>query len=91
MLAFCRVSFDGRNTLTLQPNDSVRMTIAQWPLPMITAETMDQDWYISITEKLHWNNNIKEPSRDAQPPTLPFPAACSMCDFSHHSTVFGER
>jgi hypothetical protein len=40
------------------------MSIAQWPLPMITAETMDQDWFGSITEKLMWNTMIKRSPRD---------------------------
>ena len=75
----CRVSFDGKNTIMLHPNDSVRLTVAQWPLPMITAETLDRDWFDGITEKLGWNNNIKNIQRTSQQ-TLPFPAACRMYD-----------
>jgi hypothetical protein len=55
------------------------MNIAQWPLPMITAETMDKDWYTSITEKLDWNNTIKKTERTQARRQLPFPAACRMC------------
>ena len=62
----------------LKPNDSVRMNIAKWPLPMITAETLDRDWFDGITEKLHWNENIKDVKRSRKQ-ELPFPATCSMC------------
>lgn len=75
----CRVSFDGKNVHRLDPNDSVRMHTAQWPLPMITAETMDKDWYTSITEKLNWNNTIKKTERSRATRQLPFPAACRLC------------
>jgi hypothetical protein len=74
----CRVSFDGKNTEMLSPNDSVRINIAQWPLPMITAETLDRDWFDGITEKLGWNRNIKHVQRGGRQ-ALPFPAACRLC------------
>jgi NAD kinase len=66
----CSVSFDGRNVHNLRPGDSVRMYIGQWPLAMITAETMDQDWFVSITEKLMWNSVIKQHNK---PPLKPLP------------------
>lgn len=59
----------------LGPGDSVRLSIARWPLPMITAETMDLDWFVSITEKLMWNAVIKKDKRKGLPDPLPTSAA----------------
>jgi hypothetical protein len=74
-----RVSFDGKNIQWLNAADSLRMHIARYPLPMITADVMDQDWYASITEKLMWNTIIKQERGGSQDHNLPFPLACSLC------------
>lgn len=72
-LAF-RITFDGKATVMLNPSDSIRMTVAKWPLPMITAETRDQDWFTSITEKLMWNTIIKVDRKRMQMAPLPAPS-----------------
>lgn len=42
---------------------------------MITAETRDQDWFVSITEKLMWNAIIKVDRKKMQMAPLPAPSA----------------
>lgn len=69
------MSFDGKNVTALAPGSSVRLSIARWPLPMITGETRDLDWFVSITEKLMWNAVIKKDQRKGLPDTLPTAAA----------------
>eukprot|EP00892_Ulva_mutabilis_P002108 jgi/Ulvmu1/11899/UM081_0058.1 len=68
-----RVTFDGKGTHMLSPRDSIRMSIAKWPLPMITSETRDQEWFVSITEKLMWNAIIKVDRKKMQMAPLPSP------------------
>lgn len=84
-----RVSFDGRHTVLLHANDSVRMIVGNCPLPMITASFMDHDWYSSIREKLMWNAIIKKqsPTRDT---CLPFDntgASSDNCSMDFPSCV----
>lgn len=71
----------------LSPSDSIRMSVAQWPLPMITAETRDQDWFVSITEKLMWNAIIKVDRKKMQ--MAPLPAPSPEC--AAHGIGTGER
>lgn len=75
----CRVSFDGKHAQMLGATDSLRMRIARFPLPMMTADVMDQDWFASITEKLMWNATIKKEKGAAEEHALPFPPSCGLC------------
>jgi hypothetical protein len=89
----CRVSFDAKAKHWLQKNDSVRMSIAPWPLPMITAETMDQDWFVSITQKLLWNTIIKRRPRDEGRQVVPLSQAslCAPCQIFYRSKTRNTR
>lgn len=70
----------------LSPSDSIRMSIGKWPLPMITSETRDQEWFVSITEKLMWNAIIKVDRTKMKMAPLPSPSA----EYGFHLAVLGR-
>ncbi|KAK9804759.1 hypothetical protein WJX72_003791 [[Myrmecia] bisecta] len=57
-----RASFDGRHTLRMLRDSSIRCTTSACALPMITLGRLDRDWYEGIVQKLKWNVPIRESS-----------------------------
>ena len=41
----CRASFDGRHTMRMLRDSSIRCTTSQCALPMINLGYLDRDWY----------------------------------------------
>ncbi|KAK9832689.1 hypothetical protein WJX81_000190 [Elliptochloris bilobata] len=56
-----RASFDGRHTMRLLRESSIRCTTSACALPVITLGRLDHDWYEGIVQKLKWNVPIREP------------------------------
>ena len=67
----CRASFDGRHTMRMQRNTSIRCTTSSCALPMINSERLDRDWYEGIKQKLKWNVPIRNSESVGPPPTAP--------------------
>ena len=63
-LAVHRASFDGRHTLRMLRDSSIRCTTSLCALPMINMGYLDRDWYEGIVQKLKWNVPIR-PETDA--------------------------
>ncbi|KAL0041291.1 hypothetical protein WJX77_011249 [Trebouxia sp. C0004] len=55
-----RASFDGRHTLRMLRDSSIRCTTSLCALPMINMGYLDRDWYEGIVQKLKWNVAIRE-------------------------------
>ncbi|KAL0045645.1 hypothetical protein WJX82_000529 [Trebouxia sp. C0006] len=55
-----RASFDGRHTLRMLRDSSIRCTTSLCALPMINMGYLDRDWYEGIVQKLKWNVPIRE-------------------------------
>eukprot|EP00891_Asterochloris_glomerata_P006042 jgi/Astpho2/6042/Aster-03996 len=55
-----RASFDGRHTMRMLRDSSIRCTTSQCALPMINLGYLDRDWYEGITQKLKWNVAIRD-------------------------------
>lgn len=55
-----RASFDGKVPLRLQRGSSISFTTSLCPLPMINTSALDHDWYQGITQKLKWNQGIRD-------------------------------
>jgi len=49
------VSFDGRDSLRLEPGGSMEITMSEFPIPTISSSAFNQDWFHSIKHKLFWN------------------------------------
>ena len=56
----CRASFNGRHTLRMLRDSSIRCTTSLCALPMINMGYLDRDWYEGIVQKLKWNVPIRE-------------------------------
>ncbi|CAG9461955.1 unnamed protein product [Pedinophyceae sp. YPF-701] len=54
-----QVTFDGRPAAKLEQGSFIRCHTAMYPMPVITPEELDMDWYEGITQKLSWNQTIR--------------------------------
>jgi len=60
-----RASFDGRHTMRLVRGSAIRCTTSKCALPMVSLGYLDRDWYEGITQKLKWNDPIRDTAREA--------------------------
>jgi len=72
-----RVSFDGKGGLRMRKGSVLRVTPAVHPIPMISMGMLDSDWYEAITDKLKWNQSLRE-----------FPRIPSTASLSEEDTPF---
>jgi NAD+ kinase len=61
-----RASFDGKHPLRVPKESNVHFTTSLCPLPVINMNTLDVDWYEGITQKLKWNQQIRDPPPPGQ-------------------------
>lgn len=57
-----RASFDGKHPMRIPKNASILFTTSLCPLPVINMGNLDKDWYEGITQKLKWNQAIRDVS-----------------------------
>lgn len=55
-----RASFDGKHPMRIGRGMVLQFTTSCCPLPLINMKTMDSDWYEGITQKLKWNQQIRQ-------------------------------
>eukprot|EP00884_Botryococcus_braunii_P019601 jgi/Botrbrau1/6324/Bobra.0339s0032.1 len=55
-----RAGFDGRHTMRMLKDSSIRVTTSRCALPMINLDRLDGDWYEGIVQKLKWNVQIRQ-------------------------------
>nr|CAG8443846.1 9494_t:CDS:2 [Entrophospora candida] len=48
-------SFDGRNRINLERNESIQVTSSMYPLLTISREESSNDWFYNINKILNWN------------------------------------
>lgn len=58
--SYTRCSFDGKKALRMRKDSSLLVTTSLYPLPMINLGELDSDWYEGITQKLKWNQSIRQ-------------------------------
>ena len=63
------VSFDGKNRTKLERGSKIRISKSSWPLPLVSVQPYDNDWFHSIRDKLNWNQRWAE--QDAMEETIP--------------------
>lgn len=49
-------SFDGRHRATLNPGDSLLISMSRWPLPSICRVDGTTDWFDGVRSVLQWNS-----------------------------------
>lgn len=68
-----KASFDGKYPMRVPRETSIHFTTSLCPLPLINLGNLDSDWYEGITQKLKWNQRIREPPSDYGHASDPLP------------------
>jgi len=50
-------SFDGRDNILLSAGDWIDISVSPYPVPSVGLLPVHNEWFHSITSKLHWNTN----------------------------------